>query len=235
VRDIEVVKTLAEFFVTDMKRRGTFNSKGKIQVLFSPAPNDPNINIFAQKLNVDCSTMTNLQKKNIYDNLTTIFTDNISKIYKQTLADNKWPGCDIWTFFKNDVDMCLEKGNYRNILVIVTDGYIYHADTKFQEKNKYSWILPELLKKYNLRNNANWEEELRKTGFGLIAKRNDLADLEVLVLEVSPSSDKFKLDEDVLKGIMANWFTEMGIIRKAIFFSDLPVYTKKRITDFIKE
>lgn len=232
VRDINVVKSIAEFFVTDMKRRGTFNSKGKIQVIFSPAPNDPNIDIFAQKLNVDCSSMTNPQKKNIYDNLSAIFSDNISKIYKQALADNQWPGCDIWSFFKNDVDMCMEKDGYRNILVLITDGYIYHADTKIQENNKYSWILPELLKTYNLRGNPQWEAQLNKTKFGLIAERNDLANLEVLVLEVTPSSNQYKMDEDILKGIITNWLTEMGVIRKAIFFSDLPVYTKRRITDF---
>jgi hypothetical protein len=233
-RDIEIVKSFADFFVKDMTKRGTFNSKGKIQVIFSPTPNDPNVNIFAQKLNVDCSAISNIQKKEIYDNLNRSFTENITKIYRQTLKDNKWPGCDIWSFFKNDVDMYIDKNkDYRNILVIVTDGYIYHQDTKVQTNNRFSYILPELLTKYKLRNNVKWEEQLKKNDFGLISKRNDLANLEVLVLEVSPSSKKFKSDEDILKGILSKWFSEMGVKRQGIYFSDLPVYTKKRITDFI--
>lgn len=128
--------------------------------------------------------------------------------------------------------MCIEKDGHRNILVLITDGYIYHADTKIQENNKYSWILPELLKTYNLPGNPQWEAQLNKTKFGLIAERNDLANLEVSVLEVTPSSIQYKMDEDILKGIITNWLTEMGVIQKAIFFSDLPVYTKRRITDF---
>lgn len=234
LKDIEIVKSFADYFIADMKKKGTFNSNGKIQVIFSPAPNDPNVNLFAQKLNVDCSTMSNTQKKDVYDNLTHLFTDNVSKIYKQTLTDNKWPGCDLWRFFKNDVDMCIEDNkDYRNILVIVTDGYIYHEDTKQQENDRYSFILPELLVKYNLRNNANWEEQIKQSDFGLIAKRKDLANLEILVLEVSPTSNSYKTDEDILKVILTNWFSEMGVTRKAIFFSDLPGYTKKRISEFM--
>lgn len=234
-RDISNIKYFTELFIKDMEKRGTFMSKGKLKVIFSPKPPDPNVNIFAEKLNVDLSAMDNKQKKYVHDHLTADFTDNITKIYNTTLSESKWLGSDIWRFFKNDVkDYCIEgKPGYRNILVIFTDGYIYHRDSKDKAGNRYAFLLPEIITKYKLRNNQNFEQELEKQDFGLLTKRNDLTDLEVLVLEVSPSPS-FKNDEDIIKAVLAKWFTEMKVKRYAIFNSDLPEYTKQRINDFIK-
>jgi 2-phospho-L-lactate guanylyltransferase (CobY/MobA/RfbA family) len=93
--------------------------------------------------------------------------------------------------------------------------------------------LPENISKFNLRKNPNWEQELEKQDFGLITKRNDLDNLEVLVLEVSPSPN-YKNDEDIIKAILAKWFKEMKVKRVAIYNSDLPQYTKQHIDEFIK-
>jgi len=234
VRDLEIVKSITNYFVSDMKSRGTFNSKGKIKVVFSPLPNDPNVNIIAQKLNVDCSEMNNTQKKEVYDNLTGTFNENLSKIYTQTLIDKNWIGSDIWRFFKDDIDMCIEKDdNYRNTLVIITDGYIYHENTMQNVGNRYSYLSPTLFDKYKLRNNNNWESEIKNSDFGLLASRNDLSNLEVVVLEVSSCSTIHKTDQDVMKHVLNNWFIEMGIKKSAIYFSDLPAYTQKRVKDFL--
>jgi hypothetical protein len=217
-----------------MKSRGTFNSKGKIKVVFSPLPNDPNVNVIAQKLNVDCSEMNNTQKKEVYDNLTRTFNENLSKIYTQTLIDKNWIGSDIWRFFKDDIDMCIEKDiNYRNTLVIITDGYIYHENTMQNVGNRYSYLSPTLFEKYKLRNNNNWETKIKNSDFGLLVSRNGLSNLEVLVLEVATCSTNHKTDQDVMKHILNNWFIEMGITKSAIYFSDLPVYTQKRVGDFL--
>lgn len=233
VRDIEIVKSISNYFVSDMKKRGAFNSKGKIEIIFSPIPNDPNVNLYAQRLKIDCSAMSNPQKKDVYDNLTNTFTDNLTKIYNQTMIDKNWCGSDIWRFFKDDVDMYVDKNdNYRNILVIVTDGYIYHKNTVLNEKDRYSYISPKILEKYKLRNNPNWESDITKTDFGLICKRKDLANLEVLVLEVSAYSEKYKSDEDVIKFVLTKWFSEMGIKTTGLYYSELPIRTQKRITDF---
>lgn len=234
-RDIAIVNYFSELFVKDMKKRGTFMAKGKLKVIFSPKPQDPNVNLLAEKLSVDLSNMDSKQKKDVYDNLKNNFTESITKIYSGTLSKNKWIGSDIWRFFKNDVkDYCIENNpNYRNILVVLTDGYIYHLDSKDQNGNRYAYLLPENISKFNLRKNPNWEQELEKQDFGLITKRNDLDNLEVLVLEISPSPN-YKNDEDIIKFILAKWFKEMKIKRYGMYNSDLPQYTKQHIDEFIK-
>ena len=231
-RDIEIVKYFSEIFKKDMIKRGAFLAKGKLKIIFSPKPQDPNVNILAEKLSVDLSIMNNKSKKVVFDNLTNTFNESISKIYNATISQNKWFGSDIWRFFKNDVkDYCIENDpNYRNILVILTDGYIYHEDSRDKNGNRFAYLLPQNISKF--RNNQNWEAELDRQDFGLITKRNDLGNLEVLVLEVTPSP-KYKNDEDIIKKVLNKWFKEMKVKRSAIFNSDLPQLSKQHIDDFI--
>lgn len=234
-RDLAVVKEVSNYFAKDMESKGAFSAKGKIKVIFSPKPQDPNINIWAEKLNVDLSKMDPKQKKEVHDNISATFADNLGKIYDSALTSNKWLGSDIWRFFKNDVkDYSVDNNSeYRNILIILTDGYIYHQDSKDKNGNRFAYILPDLFDQFKLRNNQNWKEDIVKQNFGLISTRSDLENLEVLVLEVTPSPNN-KNDEDIIKTVLSKWFEEMKVKRFAIFNSDLPEYTKQRINDFMK-
>jgi hypothetical protein len=234
-RDLAIVNELTNYFAKDMESKGAYFAKGKIKVVFSPEPQDPNINIWAEKLNIDLSKMDPKQKKEVHDNISTTFADNLGKIYDSALTTNKWLGSDIWRFFKNDVkDYCISNNpEYRNILIILTDGYIYHQDSKDRNGNRFAYVLPELFDRFKLRNSSNWKQEIDKQDFGLISTRSDLENLEVLVLEVTPSPNN-RNDEDIIKAVLSKWFEEMKIKRFAIFNSDLPEYTKQRINDFLK-
>lgn len=234
-RDLAIVKEVSNYFIKDMENKGAYSAKGKIKVIFSPKPQDPNINVWAEKLNVDLSKMDPKQKKDVHDNISKTFADNLGKIYNSALTSNKWLGSDIWRFFKNDVkDYCVDNNpEYRNILIILTDGYIYHQDSKDRNESRFAYILPELFDQFKLRNNPNWKENIVKQDFGLITTRSDLNDLEVLVLEVTPSPNN-KNDEDIIKVVLSKWFEDMKVKRFAIFNSDLPEYTKQRINDFMK-
>jgi hypothetical protein len=236
-KDTAIIKTFAEIFAKEMNTKGTFLSKGRLKLTFNPLPEDAEINELAKNLNIDLEPMDNNQKKVVFDNIIKSFPENAMKIYTKTIENknNNWDGSDIWRFFKNDVkDYCIsKKEDYRNILVIITDGYIYHKNSKFNDGNKYSFILPELLNKFHLRNNQKWEQIIEKEGFGLLSSRNDLQDLEILVLEITPLMDS-QNDEDVVKKVLSNWFTEMNAKRFAIYNTDLPINTKQRILDFIE-
>jgi hypothetical protein len=162
----------------------------------------------------------------------------LKKIYDLTVSEKKWIGSDIWRFFKNDVaDYCITSSpdmSYRNILVILTDGYIYHNDSKDRIQNRYAYITPSVLEAHHLRNNPNWEKTIDSADFGLIAKRNDLNNLEILVLEVNPSANH-KNDEDIIKKVLSKWFDEMKVKRYRIYNTELPVNTIERIDRFFNE
>lgn len=241
-RDIEVIKSITSLFKKDMEKKGAYKAKGKIKVFFTPTPENAGINAIAGNLFCDLSSYTgegsNRKKKEMYDSMEDRFSKNAHEIYQIAIANNKgkkqWDGSDIWRFFKNDVkDYCIDpSGNYRNVLIILTDGYIFHKDSKDKQGNRTAYILPETLKPF--RNKPDWQNTFADGNYGLISTRNDLQNLEVLVLEISPSRE-YKNDEDIIKTYLGKWFEEMGIKKSnyACYNTDLPGYTRKKIENFL--
>lgn len=234
-KDTILIKDLTDYFLGQMQEKGTYMAKGKMRVVFLPNPPDPKINDAAKNLSIDLSRMDPEGKKKVYDNLGQTVSENIGIIYKNTIDQGKWPGSDIWRFFKNDVsDVAIEPdSNYRNLLVIFTDGYLFHEDSKDNSGNRYAYLTTELIEKYKLRNNDQWQEKMAKSDFGLISKRSDLEALEVLVLEVTPSA-KHKDDDDIIHAVLQKWFTEMKVKKFKIINTDLPTNTKPKIDAFLK-
>lgn len=234
-RDIEIIKVIAEELKKDMVERGAYLAKGKLRVLFSPAPNEPEINFIAEQMSIDLSDKDPKEKKIIFKSLPGSLVANAEKIYNLAIKNAKWDGADLWRFFKNKVkDYCVDSNDsYRNILIILTDGYVYHKNSVNIVDNRSTYILPKLFMNYGLRGNPNWEEVFEKKDLGMISTRNDLKDLEVLVLEVNPST-KNRDDEDIIRKYLSKWFNEMGISDYKIYNTDLPQYTQKRVRDFLK-
>lgn len=232
-RDSALIRYLTSYFLDQMAARNAYTAKGKMRLIFHPNPPDPNINQAAEKLNIDLSKMDPKGKKVVYETLGKTVEENISRIYRTTTNSAKWPGSDIWRFFKNDVrDVAVDKdSSYRNILVVLTDGYLYHEDSKDRAGNRYACITTKLLEPY--RKNG-WEEKIDKDDFGLISKRADLDQLEVLMLEVTPAP-KFKNDEDVIKVVVEKWFGEMKVKKWKVLNSDLPENTKQKVAGFLGE
>lgn len=233
-RDIAIIKYFADYLKADMDKKGAYMAKGKLKVFFSPNPTDQDINSLASKLDVDLANKDVKAKKEIYDNISGNFETTAKQITDITIKTSKWEGSDIYRFFKNDVvDYCVSKDTlYRNILVILTDGYIYHPQSKGRDGNKSEYILSDLLNSLGLRNNQNFKSTFQSKNCGLISTRKDLNNLEILVLEVN-SEANHKNDEDVIKFYLQNWFTEMNRKRFEIYNTDLPENTKKRIADFL--
>lgn len=235
-RDIAIVNYFTEIFKKDMEKKGAFMANGKLKVIFSPRPNDEEINKIASELSIDLSKAKNTkEKKQIFDNVSSTFRKNLERIYTKTIETKNYPGSDIWRFFKNDVvDYAIsEDKNYRNILVILTDGYLYHKDSKDKEGNRSMSLLPKDIKNNGFRS-SNWKDKFEKGDYGYISTRNDLKNLDVLVLEISPSPQA-KDDEDVIKAYLTKWFNEMNVNKFELYNSDLPQYTKTRIDKFINE
>ncbi len=233
-RDLALVDAVVEHFRQDMRQRGTFGAKGRLRVLFSPLPESPRVNELAQALSVDLGTMSIPEKKRTYADLPGRFRNSLEAIYKQTLDTKNYIGADVWRFFKNDVmNYCVEDPSaYRNMLILITDGYIFHEDSKYTKGNLSAYITPSFLQATGLRGATDWQKKMEQGGFGLIPVRNDLQDLEVLVLEVN-ADDKHPEDEDIVKAFLSDWLGAMGVKRQAIFFSGLPGYTRDHLEDFL--
>lgn len=233
-RDLKIVRSILSFFREDMRSRGTFNSKSKIKVLFTPIPSDRNINEIAKNLIVDLSVKNSKEKKFIYDNIEKIFISNLEKIYLLTIQSNKWVGSDIWRFFKNDIDdLCIEKNAYRNILIILTDGYIYHKNSIYRLNNRTSYLTHSFLVSEGLIENQKWLEKFDRFDYGYISfPELDLSKIEILVLEINTINNSV-LEEDIIKSYLNKWFKEMKVNRFEIFNTDLSTNTEKKIKNFL--
>lgn len=217
-RDTAIVNHLVDIFIDDCIKDKIINSSNHFQIFFYPSPNNSQIAQLARGLNLDMSKCDIKNKKKELMEMKQRFQNNLSQIYSDALEEQKFVGSDIWGFFSNkEVDkLCIRKG-YRNILVILTDGYLYHTDNKVQDGNAYSYILPQTLAIDNS---------------SLIVKRNNLSNLEVLMLEVNPYSPA---QHDKLMSVLEDWFKNMGVEKFIVSETALPVNTEVYIDSFIND
>lgn len=231
IRDLSIVNHIASIFKDEMNRLGAYEANGKIQVFFLPAPPIANIDNLQSNLKVNLSTMDVKQKKSVYDNILSEFQSTLQEIYSETINNNKYTGSDIWRFFKNDVvDYCIDKDtNYRNILVIITDGYIYEKATLLQSGSRVQSLTVSKFGKYRICPDPI--SAIENDDFGLMVPRTDLQNLEVLILEIAPDNNNQK-DEDILTHCLSKWMNEMNVSRHAVYKTDLPSNTAQRIDAF---
>lgn len=220
-RDTAIVGFLADYFKAKNLNPKILSSKDNMKVFFYPAPQSTDIATLAQGLSVDMSILKGVEKKKAILSMKQNFQNNLAQIYSKAIEDgnnHKWPGCDIWGFFSNEQKVnaqCLREG-YRNILIILTDGYLYDEKNKIKDgEHGYSYVLPQTLK---------------DPDSYLIVKNEGLEDLEVRILEVNPynTQEGYKLVP-----VLENWLKAMGVKEITVAETDLPTHTQTIIKSFL--
>lgn len=230
LRDAGYINSVAEAFTNHVRAKKVMRAHDKIQLFFDPAPFNPEINKISNDLKIEINK--NNTSKELIGNAKRIYESDPLKIYQLAIKDGQYVGSDTWRFLKSKVnDYCIE-ADYRNILVILTDGYIYYKDTKIKEGNLTTYLTPELIRDNHL-NTSNWAETMRNQKLGFINANNDLSNLEILILGINPNP-KNPYEEDVIKAYWANWFAAMKVKRYEIRNADLPSNMDKVIKDFIE-
>ncbi len=236
-KDTTIIMSIAEMFKNHIKKKKLFYVRDQIKVFFYPSSNNSEIAGVAEKLAIRLDPANKPELKHNYENLISDYRSGITSIYEMALNDgNKkgYPGSDIWRFFKqNATDFCVDKSpEYRNILIVLTDGYMYFDNSVNRIKNRTSYLTGPFLSGEHFRNNPNWVKKFEENDYGFISEASNLNNLEVLVLEVNPSKQNL-VDEDIIKKYWGKWFTEMGIEKFKIYSTELPVHTKKLIEGFV--
>lgn len=229
LRDVGYINSVAEAFKKHLGTKKVRQADDKIQLFFDPAPFNPEINKISNDLKIEI-TRDNISKEEI-NKIKEKYTYESLEIYKLAIKDNNYVGSDTWKFFKNKInDYCIED-DYRNILVILTDGYIYFKDTKIQEGNMTTFLTPDVIRENEL-NKSNWSETMTNKKFAFIPANNDLSNLEIIVLGINPNI-KNAYEEDVIKAYWTNWFETMKVKRYEIHSTELPSNMDKVIEKFI--
>ncbi|WP_343695038.1 hypothetical protein [Flavobacterium sp.] len=230
-RDLGYIKSVSEAFTQHLKSKRMRQIDDKMQLFFNPEPESPEINSIADQLKI--SVDKNNASKKLLNSINETYATKTSKIYQSAIDDDKYIGSDIWNFFDSKAeDQCVEKG-YRNILVILTDGYMYYDGTKFKNGNLSSYLTPQLIKQNGLNTN-DWEKKFTTENFGFVKTDTNLSNLEVLVLGINPDK-KNPYEEKVIKAYWAKWLKEIKISHFEIKSAELPSNMDKIIKDFILE
>jgi hypothetical protein len=229
LRDVGYINSVYDAFSQHIKGKKIMQMDDKLQLFFDPPPLNPDINSISKSLKIE------LSKANVSNELLAEIEKKYKseplQLYQLAIKDNNYVGSDTWTFFKNRLDdYCIDQ-EHRNILVILTDGYIYYKNSLMQEDNKSTWLTPERIRKDGL-NNSSWSEKFNSEKFGFIKAKNDLSNLEILVLGINPNPNN-PYEEDVIKAYWTKWFEDMKVKHYEIRTTDLPSNIDKVIEDFI--
>ena len=228
-RDIGYINSIAKAFETHMLHKKVILMNDKMQVFVDPLPSNQEINDIITQLRISFDK-NNVTKEKI-ESISNNYTELTTKLYESAIKDNNFIGSDIWGFFKNKVkDYCTSIG-YRNILVILTDGYAYHKDNVFNDKNRSSYLTTKKIAQLGL-TNSNWEPIFNEKDCGFITKNSDLGNLEVLVLGINAYKTT-PFEEDVIRKYWDKWLTEMGVTKYSIKTADIPTNLDGIIQEFI--
>lgn len=218
-RDTAIISYVIDQFVENVVKHKIVPCNDKIKVFFYPTIGINNADALANQLtlNLEDYKTNPAEKRKKLISLKTDFMNALLPIYQQTLQNNNWLGSDIWGFFKKSIKISCVDENYRNILIILTDGYIYHKSSATRQgTNEYSYIL---------------SSNINQSGMKLIKCNEGLDDLEVLVLEVNPTQQSHS---DKLESIIGTWLTEMGVARYQIQETDVTANITPAIKQFLK-
>ncbi|MEJ5050780.1 hypothetical protein WH221_13165 [Chryseobacterium culicis] len=217
LRDVEYIKAIEKGFINHIKSKKIITYDDQMQVFFNPEPSDPKINDFTKELKVSFNKDI---PRRYFDSVDKKYAELPLNIYQSAIKDGKFVGSDIWEFFKNKVnDYCI-KQDKRNILFILTDGYMYHENTKFAEGSKTSYLTTKLIKANNL-TSSDFKNTIEKKGYGFVKANENLSNLEVIILGINPEKGN-PFEEAVIKEYWENMFKEMKIKKYQIKSADLP-------------
>lgn len=213
-KDIAIVDYLANYLKNRAVSQKILPCKDRIKVFFYPAPTDAKVALLSEKLELDLGTTEMKAKKQRLISFTDEFRESLEQIYASTIQTSSWLGSDIWGFFNKPIDNYCIKDGYRNVLVVLTDGYIYDANNKRDDGNgERNYILPRTIQSTQ----------------HLIVGRAGLENLEVLMLELNSSPR----DQTKMEQLITDWLKAMGVQKCYVGETDVPSNTKMIVEKFM--
>jgi hypothetical protein len=204
----------------------------------------------ANHLIFDLSEHKNKSNRLYFDNVGDQFNQNVSKLY--SLASKDPIGADYYYYFEQKLPKLMKKStltdNYRNVLLILTDGYLEAESAKMTG----TWAYTGTFKERNIVSKQLSGGKIRSEVLGLMKPipdcTADFSDLEVLVIEVNPRTKRSEQepndpgtvhDLEILKYHWTKWFRLIGIKNsESDFFiqrNDATVITVKQIEEFLNK
>ncbi|WP_272149545.1 hypothetical protein [Tenacibaculum aiptasiae] len=228
-RDLGYIELISKRFENHIRSKKSRSINDNIQLFLDPEPADKELNQKISDLKIAFNR--NNATKDLILETSKKYVNACGAIYKQAISDGKYVGSDTWGFFKHKIkNYCVDE-NYRNVIVILTDGYIFHKDNKKREKNRTTYLTPETIKGFGLKT-ASWKKRFENNDFGFLPIEENLEDLEVLVIGINPEKGN-PYEEDVINAYWGKWLKEMKVKKFQLVRADLPSHVDKIIGEFL--
>lgn len=230
---MEVVKTLKKYVAS----KGTFYSKDRIKVVFYPNSYNNTIQNIAAALNIDFGELSPEQKRKRYESIDSLYAVNLASLYDIASNAQTFNGSDLFNYFKHraEEDCISNDPAFINLLVIISDGYMYYKNSLYSTGNRFSYIAPEASHVKMFRKDYYWQNSFDEGDYGFINAGCDLKKLKILALEFAPWGNNV-IDFDIMTRYWGKWFGEMNIKpgNFKILKTDMPALNKPVISGFIK-
>lgn len=233
-KDKRVLNGVLELFEEQTRKKLYVNSHDILRVAVADQPTGYGSTLLkiSDDMVIDMGELKVTEKREQFPALKEQFTSKVNELYQVASVNAAFAGADLWRFFREDLDKYriagTEQQPVRNILLVVTDGYITFGDQKKRpnEGNRTSYM--EVAK---FRHNG-WEKEFDRKNQGLINGGKHI-DWEVQVLEVNPHRTE---DMPIIAKYWSKWFEEMGIRHYRIEkTNDSARMTKQLVAAFLNE
>jgi len=231
-KDRQAIAGILELFEEQVKSRLFVNSTDVIRVGVADQPTGYGETLLriTDVMTIDMGRLKATKKREQFPRLKEQFLARVDELYQVACANTAFEGADIWRFFREDLDKYRVSETagrpIRNILVVLTDGYITFGNQKTRPRkdNRASFM-----NVARFRHNG-WEQEFVSGNHGLMSGGKH-PEWEVLVLEVSPKRTE---DLPIITKYWSQWFEEMGINRYRIEKSNDSARMSKQVTaDFL--
>ncbi len=235
-RDIAISSIIINQIKKYLKLKSRVLAEDKIKVVFYPSWNNQIGNKIASELNIDFADYDAAKKFEVFKSIDSIYISNLESLYKYAINSKNFPGSDIYSFFSYKVeDFCIiNDTNFVNLLVIISDGYLYWHYNKISDGNRFSYIGPNANHVNIFRDNSNWRADFERGDYGFLRTNKDLSKLNILALEFAPDT-KIPRDFEILEAYWSKWFDEMKVKSYKIVQSDLPSNTKVVVEKYLNE
>lgn len=236
-RDTAAVMQVVRSFKSHIRSKGIVHTDDKIRVIFYPSGSQELVHRTAAELSIDFSLIEGEAKRRAYEMMDSIYSTGLGRIYDAASSAASFDGSDLFSFFSYRAkDDCIsDLAGSKNILVILSDGYLYHKNNMLRSGNRFSYIGPESQHLKMFRGNHDWQKQFSEGDYGFLKTGAELDGLYILLLEVRPAEGHVR-DYEVLRGYWGRWFEEMGVTagNYKIIQTDLPSQNVPLIARFVE-
>lgn len=235
-RDIEVMEQITSAFKDHIKMKKLRQMDDHVKVIIEPMPNETSIVSEIKALQFEANKKITLAS---LENMPNIFRKGLDKIYGFAEEAKSFQGSDIFGFFKSEkVRQYAISEDKDNVLVILTDGYIYHKDNLIKDGSRKSYVTGTSLSSSGVEK-INWQNIIKNDNHGLIRLNADLnmnvhyPDLEVVVIGLDAGEKHQNFGADIIKAYWREWLKDMSISKVSFIENDEPSFYETELERLI--